>query len=51
MWVKNTDTGNVWNVSEEHGERLLKADNFEEVEAPKVTQKRTPKSANTETEK
>lgn len=36
MWVKNTNTGNVWFVEEEHGKKLLKQDYFEEAEAPEV---------------
>lgn len=32
MWVKNKVTGNEWHVSDEHGKRLIKSDEFEEVE-------------------
>jgi hypothetical protein len=41
MWVKNTETGNVWDVSDEHGERLLKEGNFEKTKKP--TEKNTQK--------
>ncbi|WP_154657987.1 DUF7302 family protein [Fictibacillus gelatini] len=40
MWVKNTETGHVWLVDEEHGKRLLKQDYYEEVEAPKAASKK-----------
>ncbi|WP_157723869.1 hypothetical protein [Domibacillus aminovorans] len=36
MWVKNTGTGHVWDVSDEHGERLLKEDYYEKTKKPSV---------------
>ncbi|MEK5432614.1 hypothetical protein MKY88_17235 [Lysinibacillus sp. FSL R7-0073] len=51
MLVKNLKTDITWAVTEEHGVRLLRTDEFEEVEAPKP--KRTPakKFESDETEK
>lgn len=43
MWVKNTETGNIWDVSDEFGEQLVKKGEFEEVEAPKKQPKRQAK--------
>lgn len=40
MFVKNLKTEITWAVTEEHGARLLRTDEFEEVEAPKP--KRAP---------
>lgn len=40
MLVKNLKTDIIWAVTDEHGARLLRADEFEEVEAPKA--KRAP---------
>ncbi|MBD8522349.1 DUF7302 family protein [Lysinibacillus fusiformis] len=40
MFVKNLKTDITWAVTEEHGARLLRTEDFEEVEAPKP--KRTP---------
>nr|WP_155269793.1 hypothetical protein [Lysinibacillus sphaericus] len=40
MLVKNLKTEITWAVTEEHGARLLRTEEFEEVEAPKT--KRTP---------
>ncbi|PFB74998.1 hypothetical protein CN286_25875 [Bacillus anthracis] len=28
MWIQNNKTGHVWCVSEEHGSRLLKSEDF-----------------------
>lgn len=51
MLVKNKKTDITWAVTDEHGARLLRTEDFEEVEAPKP--KRTPakKSETDETEK
>ncbi|MEA0563278.1 DUF7302 family protein [Lysinibacillus irui] len=35
MFVKNLKTDITWAVTDEHGARLLRTDEFEEVEAPK----------------
>lgn len=40
MLVKNLKTDITWAVTDEHGARLLRTDEFEEVEAPKT--KRNP---------
>ncbi|WBF54899.1 hypothetical protein HXV90_03030 [Lysinibacillus sp. JK80] len=40
MLVKNLKTGITWAVTDEHGARLLRTNEFEEVEAPKP--KRVP---------
>lgn len=40
MFVKNLKTDITWAVTEEHGARLLRTEDFEEVEAPKP--KRVP---------
>lgn len=40
MFVKNLKTEITWAVTEEHSARLLRTDEFEEVEAPKP--KRAP---------
>lgn len=44
MWIKNKKTGNVWLVEQEHGERLLKSNDYEKVEKateqkPKTTRR------------
>ncbi|MEB2279668.1 hypothetical protein LAV73_06590 [Lysinibacillus xylanilyticus] len=35
MFVKNLKTDITWAVTEEHGARLLRTEDFEEAEAPK----------------
>ncbi|POZ56247.1 hypothetical protein LYSIN_01030 [Lysinibacillus sphaericus] len=50
MFVKNLNTGITWAVTEEHGARLLRTEEFEEVQLEKP--KRTiSKKAEVETEK
>ncbi|WP_337983737.1 hypothetical protein [Lysinibacillus sp. C5.1] len=50
MFVKNVNTGITWAVTKEHGARLLRSGDFEEIQAEKP--KRTiSKKAETETEK
>lgn len=44
MFVKNLKTEITWAVTEEHGARLLRTDEFEEVEAPKLKRATTKKS-------
>ncbi|WP_342550474.1 hypothetical protein MKX57_17435 [Lysinibacillus sp. FSL M8-0216] len=44
MLVKNLKTDITWAVTEEHGARLLRTDEFEEVEAPKPKRVSTKKS-------
>jgi len=44
MWVENVKTGHKWHVSEEHGERLLKSNDFKQVEEEKSAPKRPKKS-------
>lgn len=46
MLVKNLKTDITWAVTEEHGARLLRTDEFEEVEAPKLKRAPTKKSEN-----
>ncbi|CAM5201890.1 MULTISPECIES: hypothetical protein [Lysinibacillus] len=50
MFVKNLNTGITWAVTEEHGARLLRTEEFEEVqlEKPKRTISKKPEA---ETEK
>ncbi|WP_369378786.1 hypothetical protein [Lysinibacillus fusiformis] len=48
MFVKNLKTEITWAVTEVHGARLLRTDEFEEVEAPKTKRAPVKKS---ETEK
>ncbi|WP_218947456.1 Rho termination factor N-terminal domain-containing protein [Bacillus sp. SH5-2] len=35
MWIQNNKTGHVWCVSEEHGSRLLKNEDFILFDEPK----------------
>ncbi|MFJ7699998.1 hypothetical protein [Lysinibacillus fusiformis] len=42
MLVKNLKTDITWAVTEEHGARLLRTDEFEEAEAEAPKPKRTP---------
>lgn len=51
MLVKNLKTDITWAVNEEHGVRLLRTDEFEEVEAPKPKRAPAKKSEPDETEK
>lgn len=51
MLVKNLKTGITWAVTDEHGARLLRTDEFEEVEAPKPKRAPAKKSETDETEK
>ncbi|MFP7199686.1 hypothetical protein SFC08_01815 [Lysinibacillus halotolerans] len=51
MLVKNLDTGIVWSVAEEHGDRLLRSGDFEKVEVETPKAKRTSKAQNAESEK
>ncbi|UKJ44294.1 hypothetical protein [Lysinibacillus sp. ACHW1.5] len=52
MFVKNLKTEITWAVTEEHGARLLRTDEFEEVEAPKPKRAPSKKSeTDDETEK
>lgn len=51
MLVKNLDTGVVWSVAEEHGDRLLRSGDFEKVEQEAPKPKRTAKTHNAEIEK
>ena len=52
MFVKNLKTDITWAVTEEHGARLLRTEDFEEVEAPKPKRAATKKTeADNETEK
>ncbi|WP_312130164.1 DUF7302 family protein [Lysinibacillus capsici] len=44
MLVKNLKTDITWAVTDEHGARLLRTDEFEEVEAPKSKRAPTKKS-------
>lgn len=46
MLVKNLNTGITWAVTDEHGARLLRSGDFEEVQAEKP--KRTTKTTDTE---
>jgi len=49
--VKNLKTDITWAVTEEHGARLLRTDEFEEVEAPKPKRAPAKKSESDESEK
>ncbi|MEE3805457.1 hypothetical protein V2H29_00675 [Lysinibacillus fusiformis] len=51
MLVKNLKTDITWAVTDEHGARLLRTDEFEEVEAPKPKRTPTKKSETDEIEK
>lgn len=51
MFVKNLKTDITWAVTEEHGARLLRTDEFEEVVAPKSKRAPTKKLELDETEK
>lgn len=51
MLVKNLKTEITWAVTEEHGARLLRTDEFEEVEAPKTKRAPAKKTESDETEK
>ncbi|WP_281216195.1 DUF7302 family protein [Lysinibacillus capsici] len=51
MFVKNLKTEITWAVTEEHGARLLRTDEFEEVEAPKSKRAPAKKTESDETEK
>lgn len=51
MFVKNLKTEITWAVTEEHGARLLRTDEFEEVEAPKSKRAPAKKTDSDETEK
>ncbi|WP_155483394.1 DUF7302 family protein [Lysinibacillus capsici] len=51
MFVKNLKTDITWAVTEEHGARLLRTDEFEEVEAPKSKRAPAKKTESDETEK
>lgn len=51
MFVKNLKTDITWAVTEEHGARLLRTDEFEEVEAPKSKRALSKKTESDETEK
>ncbi|MFJ8515334.1 DUF7302 family protein [Lysinibacillus xylanilyticus] len=44
MFVKNLKTEITWAVTEEHGARLLRTEDFAEVEAPKPKRAPTKKS-------
>ncbi|OOR22702.1 Rho termination factor N-terminal domain-containing protein [Bacillus wiedmannii] len=37
MWIQNNKTGHVWCVSEEHGRRLLRYEDFISIDEPKKT--------------
>ena len=43
MWVKNKQTGLVWQVSEEHGKRLLASGEYEATEKPQKGRKKQEK--------
>lgn len=51
MFVKNLKTEITWAVTKEHGARLLRTDEFEEVEPPKPKRAPAKKSETDETEK
>lgn len=51
MFVKNLKTEITWAVTEEHGARLLRTEEFEEVEAPKSKRAPAKKTESDETEK
>ncbi|WP_158651965.1 hypothetical protein [Lysinibacillus sp. YS11] len=51
MFVKNLKTEITWAVTEEHGARLLRTDEFEEVEAPKSKRAPAKKTESDEPEK
>lgn len=51
MFVKNLKTEITWAVTEAHGARLLRTNEFEEVEAPKTKRAPAKKSETDETEK
>ncbi|WGF40257.1 MULTISPECIES: hypothetical protein [Lysinibacillus] len=51
MFVKNLKTDITWAVTEEHGARLLRTDEFEEVEASKSKRAPAKKTESDETEK
>jgi len=51
VFVKNLKTDITWAVTEEHGARLLRTDEFEEVEAPKSKRAPAKKTESYETEK
>ncbi|HHB2009990.1 TPA: Rho termination factor N-terminal domain-containing protein [Bacillus cereus] len=38
MWIKNNKTGHVWYVSEEHGSRLLRYEDFVSIDEPQKQQ-------------
>lgn len=50
MFVKNLNTGITWAVTEEHGARLLRSGEFEEIQEEK-SKRTTTKKAEAETEK
>lgn len=38
MWIQNNKTGHVWCVSEEHGSRLLRYEDFISIDEPQKGQ-------------
>ncbi|SCC45595.1 Rho termination factor N-terminal domain-containing protein [Bacillus sp. N5-665] len=38
MWIQNNKTGHVWCVSEEHGRRLLRYEDFISIDEPQKPQ-------------